>query len=103
MKLKRIEALVGTVPATIDDRQRERLAAYAQISQRCQARILELRRDVERALETAVTEPDAALILVRELDDLERIQPRVDAWLRAYVAALVEERMPPQGFGEGPA
>jgi hypothetical protein len=69
---------------------------------RCEPRIHELRTEVERAVDTAAPDADAALDLARGMDDLERVQPRIDARLRAYVAALVDERTP-ETFGEEPA
>jgi hypothetical protein len=44
---------------------------------------------------------DTALSLLVELDSLERVQPRIDAWLRVSVGALSDEvQMGP--VGEGP-
>ena len=44
---------------------------------------------------------DAALALLVELDGLERVQPRIDSWLRVSVGAMVDEfQMGP--MGEGP-
>ncbi|HEY6760586.1 MAG TPA: hypothetical protein VI318_13900, partial [Baekduia sp.] len=45
---------------------------------------------------------DALIRLALELDALERVQPRVDSWLRITVAAASEDPgVAP--FGEGPA
>ena len=45
---------------------------------------------------------DEALEIARELDSLERIQPRVDSWLRVAVGAVADDPgLEP--FGEGPA
>jgi hypothetical protein len=99
MKLHHIDRLVGTVPTTIDQRQRDRLHGYAEMASRCEARIQRLRADLEQSLQNshgsigtaaqAFTEPNTALSIATELDALERVQPRVDAWFTDYVAALV--------------
>jgi hypothetical protein len=111
MKQAQIERLVATVPSTVDDRQRRRLDAYASTARRCEARIQRLRGELERALRASEdalalgpggSEPNSVLIVACELDTLERVQPRIDAWLQAYAAALVDERTP-ERFGEGPA
>jgi hypothetical protein len=110
MKQVQIERLVATVPSTIDARQRRRLDAYASTARRCEARIQRLRGELERALRASEdalalgpgSEPNSVLIVACELDTLERVQPRIDAWLQAYVGALVDERTP-ERFGEGPA
>ena len=70
-----------------------------------------LRGELERALravDDAVAEgrgdeaADDALELARELDSLERVQPRVDSWLRVAVGAVADDPgLEP--FGEGPA
>jgi hypothetical protein len=57
--------------------------------------------------ETAAAGPtveatDEAIRLTCALDTLERVQPRVDAWLRAAVGALSYDPGPAP-FGEGPA
>ncbi len=110
MKQSQIERLVATVPARIDVRQRRRLDAYTSTARRCEARIQRLRGELERALRASEdalvlgeggSEPNSVLVVACELDTLERVQPRVDAWLQAYVAALVDERSP-ESFGEGP-
>jgi hypothetical protein len=101
VNLRRIEALVASAPSEIDERQRRRLEAYAALARRCEVRLHELRAQVEAALGSAATDPDAALDLACQMDDLEQVQP--DAWLKAYVTALVDERTPESFFGEGPA
>jgi hypothetical protein len=100
--LKQIDVLLRTVPAGVDAGQRRRLDAHAATARRCEARIRELRDGLEQALRDAADDPDAAIAVARELDGLERVQPRIDGWLKAYVTALVDERAP-QTFGEGPA
>jgi hypothetical protein len=110
MKQTQIDRLVATVPSTIDARQRRRLEAYRSTARRCEARIQRLRGELERALRASEdalplgegTEPNSVLIVACELDTLERVQPRIDSWLQAYVAALINERTP-ETFGEGPA
>jgi hypothetical protein len=99
MNLSHIERLASTVPATIDARQRARLGGYAETASRCEARIQRLRGELERSLDATedsppttaggAAEPNATLALACELDTLERLQPRVDAWFTDYVAALV--------------
>ena len=78
---------------------------------RIDTRIAALRIELERALravDDAVPDgrgdeaADQALELARELDSLERIQPRVDSWLRVAVGAVADDPgLAP--FGEGPA
>lgn len=111
MKHTQIDRLVATVPSTIDAPQRRRLHAYSSTARRCEAQIQRLRGELEGAviasgdtlgLGDEGTGPNAVLIVACELDTLERVQPRIDAWLQAYVAALVDERRP-ETFGEGPA
>ena len=111
MDLKQIDRLVGTVPEGIEARSRRRLDGYAAVARRCEVRITALRSELERALRGAgdvahdggdLDAPsDAALALLMELDSLERVQPRIDAWLRVSVGALSDEvQMGP--VGEGP-
>src|SRR3954447_9236333 len=105
MNLNHIERMAATVPDGIDARQRARLYGYAETASRCEARIQRLRKDLELALQStdaptgtlgaaATSEPNAALILACELDTLERLQPRVDAWFIEYVAAIVAAQTP---------
>jgi hypothetical protein len=99
MNVQQIRRLAATVPDTIDARQRARLHGYAETASRCEARIKRLRDELERSLQTTegpmdptngtAAEPNATLTLACELDALERVQPRVDAWFTDYVAALV--------------
>ena len=111
MNLKQIDRLVGTVPEGIEAKSRRRLDGYAAVARRCEERITALRSDLESALRAAGdvahdggdldTTSDQALALLVELDSLERVQPRIDAWLRVSVGALSDEvQMGP--VGEGP-
>jgi hypothetical protein len=111
VNLKQIDRLVGTVPEGIEEKSRRRLDGYAAVARRCEVRITALRSDLERALRGAGdvahaggdvdAASDEALALLIELDALERVQPRIDAWLRVGVGALSDElQMGP--VGEGP-
>ena len=107
MNLKQIERLVNSVPENADDRQRKRVAGYAASARRCEERIAALRPQLEQALR-AVDEAntheaaDRAIAMLVELDGLERVQPRIDSWLRVSVGAMVDEfQIGP--MGEGPA
>jgi hypothetical protein len=111
MNLDQIDRLAATVPATIDARQRARLHGYAETASRCEARIQRLRQQLDHTLQatdaspgtaspTVSAEPNAALTLACELDTLERLQPRVDAWLTDYVAVLVTAGAP-EAYGDG--
>jgi hypothetical protein len=51
----------------------------------------------------SVTVDERHLRLALELDALERIQPRIDSWLRVGVGAVSEDAGLPAPFGEGPA
>jgi hypothetical protein len=106
-----IDRLLASVPATTEDRHRKRVLGYAMTARRIDARISGLRGELERALravDDAVADgrgeeaADEALALARELDSLERVQPRVDSWLRVSVGSVVDDPgLEP--FGEGPA
>lgn len=71
---------------------RNGVRGYGAMAQRCQERITIVRHELESALHavdaaavrgTGVdVAADEALRLTLELDALERVQPRVDAWLR---------------------
>jgi hypothetical protein len=111
VNLKQIDRLVGTVPEGIEQKSRRRLDGYAAVARRCEERITALRGDLERALRSAGdvshgggdldAASDSALALLIELDSLERVQPRIDAWLRVSVGALSDEvQIGP--VGEGP-
>jgi hypothetical protein len=106
-----IERLLSGVPATVDERQRNRITAYAATARRCDERIAVRHTELARALRNleapaaagkAAEPADEAIRLALELDALERIQPRIDSWLRVAVAAVADnEGLAP--FGEGPA
>jgi hypothetical protein len=105
-----IDRLLASVPDTTEERHRNRVLGYATTARRIDTRIAALRGDLERALR-AVDDAaegrgdeaaDEALELARELDSLERVQPRVDSWLRVAVGAVADDPgLEP--FGEGPA
>jgi hypothetical protein len=44
---------------------------------------------------------DEAIRLAREIDALERVQPRIDSWLRLAVGAVSDD-LGAEPFGEGP-
>jgi hypothetical protein len=106
-----IDRLLSSVPETTEERHRKLVLGYATTARRIDERIASLRDELTRALRTvddAAAEgrgeeaADQALELARELDSLERIQPRVDAWLRVAVGAVADDPgLEP--FGEGPA
>jgi ABC-type transporter Mla subunit MlaD len=111
MNLKQIDRLIAGVPDGLEDRSRRRLDGYAAVARRCEQRIIDLRGTLERALRAAGdvahdggdldAASDEALALLIELDQLERVQPRIDAWLRVSVGAFSDEaQMGP--VGEGP-
>jgi hypothetical protein len=105
-----IDRLLASVPDTIEERHRKRVLGYATTARRVDARISALRGELERALravDDAVAEgtgeqaADRALELAQELESLERVQPRVDSWLRVAVGAVADDPgLEP--FGEGP-
>lgn len=111
MNAAQIDRLLASVPTTTEERHRKRVLGYATTARRIDERISKLRGDLERALravDDAVAEgngdeaADTALELARELDSLERVQPRVDSWLRVAVGAVADDPgLEP--FGEGPA
>jgi hypothetical protein len=95
-----IDHLLGTVPPSISPDQRQRLDAHVETAQRCEARIQLLRAELQRIFELAdvpnPADPDPAasskaLTVVCELDTLERVQLRVDDWLRQYVIMLTTQ------------
>jgi hypothetical protein len=106
-----IDRLLSSVPDGTEERHRKRVLGYATTARRIDARISALRGELERALravDDAIEEgrgdeaADEALALARELDSLERVQPRVDSWLRVSVGAVADDPgLEP--FGEGPA
>jgi uncharacterized protein involved in exopolysaccharide biosynthesis len=111
MSPAQIDRLLAGVPANIDARHRRRVDGYAATARRCDERIGALRIELERALRAvdeaaadggAVEKADEAIALARELDALERVQPRIDSWLRVAVGAVSDDPgLEP--FGEGPA
>jgi hypothetical protein len=106
-----IDRLVAGVPATVDERHGRRVNGYATTAWRCEERIGRLRIELERALRAVdeaaagadpVGAADEALRLACELDALERVQPRIDSWLRVSVGAVSDDPgLEP--FGEGPS
>jgi hypothetical protein len=111
MNPAQIDRLLAGVPPNVDERRRHRVNGYAATARRCDERITALRIELERALRAVgeataagpAGEPaDEAIHLTCELDALERVQPRIDSWLRVSVGALSDDReLAP--FGEGPA
>ena len=103
MNLSQIDRLVATVRPTIDQRQRHRLHVYVETARRCEARIQELRDELERTFQAgdgSTGTADATLATACQLDALERLQPRVDSWLTDYVAGLVPAPEP-EIYGDG--
>jgi hypothetical protein len=106
-----IDRLLSSVPEGTEGRHRKRVLGYAATARRIDGRISALRVELARALR-AVDDAveagrgeeaaDEALTLARELDSLERVQPRVDSWLRVAVGAVADDQgLEP--FGEGPS
>jgi hypothetical protein len=110
MNRAQIERVLADLPATVDERQLSRIHGYAATARRCEERITALRAELERALRsvdeapagTGAVTPDEAIRLALELDELERVQPRIDSWLRVAVSAH-SDHPGPAPFGEGPA
>jgi len=106
-----IDRLLSSIPPKTEPRHLKRVQGYATTARRIDARISALRGELERALRavddavetgTGGQAADKALELARELDSLERVQPRVDSWLRVAVGAVADDTgLEP--FGEGPA
>jgi len=106
-----IDRLLSSIPEKTEPRHLKRVRGYATTARRIDRRIAVLRDDLERALRAvddtveaggdADAAADEALALARELDALERIQPRVDSWLRVAVGAVADDPGL-QPFGEGP-
>ena len=111
MNHAQIDRLLASVPDTTGDRHLKRIRGYATSARRIDTRITALRVDLEsalRAVDDAVAEgrgdeaADHALALAQELESLERVQPRVDSWLRVAIGAVADDPGL-QPFGEGPA
>jgi hypothetical protein len=107
MNPAQIDRLLAGMPANAAERHARRVHGYATTARRIDGRISSLRIELERALR-AVDESgseesaDIAIGLTRELDALERIQPRIDSWLRVAVGRFSDDPgLEP--FGEGPA
>jgi hypothetical protein len=106
-----IDRLLSSIPEKTEPRHLKRVHGYATTARRIDARISALRIELERALRAVDDDAaegrgeeaaDEALELARELDSLERVQPRVDSWLRVAVGAVSDDPgLEP--FGEGPA
>ena len=113
MNPAQIDRLLSSIPEKTEPRHLKRVRGYATTARRIDRRIAVLRDDLERALravdDAAAAGPaeaeaaaDEAIRLARELDSLERVQPRVDSWLRVAVGAVSDDPgLEP--FGEGPA
>ena len=111
MNAAQIDRLLSSIPEKTEARHLKRVHGYATTARRIDARIAALRVELERSLravDDAVAEgrgeeaADEALALARELDSLERVQPRVDSWLRVAIGAVADDPGL-QPFGEGPA
>jgi hypothetical protein len=111
MSPAQVERLLAGLPANVDARQRRLVDGYAATARRCDERITARRAELERALRrvgeaaaagSAVDAADEAIRLAGELDRLERVQPRIDSWLRV-AAGAVSDDPGPEPFGEGPA
>ena len=111
MNNAQIDRLLSSIPEKSEPRHLKRVRGYATTARRIDRRIAVLRDDLERALRAvddavegggdAEAAADEALALARALDALERIQPRVDSWLRVAVGAVADDPgLAP--FGEGP-
>jgi hypothetical protein len=111
MNPAQIDRLLADLPPNVNERHRHRVHGYAATARRCDQRITDLRIELERAL-CAVDEPqeeripagiaDEMIRLALELDALERVQSRIDSWLRITVGAVSDDPGPAP-FGECPA
>jgi hypothetical protein len=105
-----IDRLLAGLPPTVAEGHRRRISGYAAAALRCDERITARRTELERALRGvdeaaaaggAVEPVDEAIRLALELDALERLQPRIDSWLRVAVGGVADDPgLAP--FGEGP-
>jgi hypothetical protein len=106
MNPAQIDRLLAGMPAAVDERHARRVNGYATTARRIDERISALRVELERALRAvdqagSEESADTAIALTRELDALERIQPRIDSWLRVAVGRFSDDPgLEP--FGEGP-
>jgi hypothetical protein len=107
MNQAQIDRLLAGVPISVQERHRRRIDGYAATCRRADERIGALRIELERALRAVDDTPgateaaDHAIELARELDALERVQPRIDSWLRVAVGSVSDDPgLEP--FGEGP-
>jgi hypothetical protein len=107
MNQAQIDRLLAGVPMSVHERHRRRIEGYAATARRADERIGALRIELERALRSVDDTPcnteaaDSAIELARELDALERVQPRIDSWLRVAVGSVSDDPgLEP--FGEGP-
>jgi hypothetical protein len=111
MNQAQIDRLLAGVPPGVNGAHRRRVNGYAATARRCEERLATLRADLQHALRAVdeaaacgdgtVAAADEALRLACELDALERVQPRVDSWLRV-AADAVSADPGPEPFGEGP-
>ena len=111
MNNSQIDRLLSSIPEKTEARHLKRVHGYATTARRIDARISALRVSLERALRAVDDDvarglgdksADRALQLAQELESLERVQPRVDSWLRVAVGAVADDPgLEP--FGEGPA
>jgi hypothetical protein len=111
MNPAQIEQLAASIPPAVEERQRRRIYGYVATARRCEDRIRALRTELERA-QRGVDEAVAACLgehaatedvlrVARELDALERVQPRIDAWLRVAAGSVLDQPSL-EPFGEGP-
>jgi hypothetical protein len=78
MNQAQIDRLLAGVPISVEERHRRRIDGYAATARRADERISALRIE------------------------LERVQPRIDSWLRVAVGSVSDDPgLEP--FGEGPA
>jgi hypothetical protein len=83
----RLKQLVASVPESVDAEQRSRLLVHVQASDGCRVRAERVRAELRRALDGA-DGAERAVDLACELDGLERVQQRMDAWLTELVEEL---------------
>lgn len=98
----RLRQLVATVPDTVDADQRARLLAHVQTAQSCRLRIERVRGELGEVLEGGDGPAgDRALDLACELDGLERVEQRVDGWLKDLVEELGRTAVHHAHYGDG--